>query len=270
MSPEIGAKIEAHLETTLPAKNMSDLKDRTALVTGASRGIGFAISECLAGAGASVVLNGRDPDTLSGAVAALRERGYSADSAAFDVTREAEIELAFREIRERFGYLDILVNNAGVVLAKDVFETTSEEWGAVLQSNLTSAFLCSRAALRIMRDSDRGGRIVMIGSTAGQRGAPSGAVAYSASKAGLSGLTQTLAYTAAPLGVTVNMVAPGMILTDMLRKGFGAGLDAAANKVPIGLGQPEDVARAVLYLVSDAARYVTGATIDVNGGLYLR
>lgn len=246
------------------------MRNKVALVTGASQGIGLAIAERLAAAGASVLLNGRDEERLTAAVANLRTKGVNVEEARFDASNEAQVEIAFSEITARHGGLDVLVNNAGVVLTKDVFETSLEEWTSVLKNNLTSAFLCSRAALRFMRESERDGRIIMIGSTAGQRGAPSGAAAYSASKAGLSGLAQTLAYTAAPFGVTVNVVAPGMILTDMLKEGFGARLDSAADKVPMGIGRPEDVAQAVLYLASDAARYVTGATIDVNGGLYLR
>lgn len=249
---------------------MDSLKGKVALVTGASRGIGFAIAQCLAKAGAKVVLNGRNLERLDLAVEKTRTNGSSVEGLAFDASVEAEVEERLGEIRDRYGRLDILVNNAGVLLNKDIFETSLEGWNNVLTNNLTSAFLCSRTALSIMRDSGNGGRIIMIGSTAGQRGAPAGAVAYSASKAGLSGLAQTLAYTGAPFGVTVNVVAPGMIRTEMLEKGFGSHIDEAAKKVPLGLGEPADIATAVLYLASDASRYMTGATLDVNGGLYHR
>lgn len=250
--------------------NMDSVKDKVALVTGASRGIGFAIAESLAKAGATVLLNGRNQKRLELAVEELRTIENSVEGLAFDVSVEAEVEENLGKINAGHGRLDILVNNAGVLLNKDVFETSAEEWSNVLANNLTSAFLCSRAALTLMRDNGNGGRIIMIGSTAGQRGAPAGAVAYSASKAGLSGLAQTLAYTGAPFGVTVNVVAPGMIRTEMLEKGFGSRIDDVAKRVPLGLGEPTDIARAVLFLASDASRYMTGATLDVNGGLYHR
>jgi NAD(P)-dependent dehydrogenase (short-subunit alcohol dehydrogenase family) len=249
---------------------MRMLEDKVALVTGASRGIGFAIAESLASAGATVVLNGRNQERLSQAVDALRAKGYAADSALFDASDEVVVDRSVQEIADRHRRLDILVNNAGVVLSKDIFETTLQEWNSVLSNNLNSAFLCSRAALQVMHEKKNGGRIIMIGSTAGQRGAPAGAVAYSASKAGLTGLAQTLAFTSAPYGVTVNVVAPGMIRTEMLSKGFGPGFEEVAQKAPFGLGEPNDVAHAVLFLAGDSGRYVTGATLDVNGGLYHR
>ncbi|MEX0343385.1 MAG: SDR family NAD(P)-dependent oxidoreductase [Rhizobiaceae bacterium] len=249
---------------------MDSLKGKVALVTGASRGIGFAIAECLTKAGAKVLLSGRNRERLDLSVEKLRTDENSVEGLAFDASVEAQVEENLGEIADRHGRLDILVNNAGVLLNKDVFETSLEGWNDVLTNNLTSAFLCSRTALAIMRDRGNGGRIIMIGSTAGQRGAPAGAVAYSASKAGLSGLAQTLAYTGAPFGITVNVVAPGMIRTEMLEKGFGSRIDEATKRVPLGLGEPADIASAVLFLASDASRYMTGATLDVNGGLYHR
>ena len=249
---------------------MHSLKEKVALVTGASRGIGIAIAECLAGAGATVILNGRHEERLKQAVEGLRARGYAVDGAAFDASDEADVDRAVGEIGTRHGRLDVLVNNAGVLLNKDIFDTTVAEWNTVLGNNLTGAFLCSRAALAVMRDKGHGGRIIMIGSTAGQRGAPAGAVAYSASKAGLIGLAQTLAFTGAPFGVTANVVSPGMIRTEMLKEGFGPRLEKAAERVPLGLGEPTDVAQAVLFLAAGSGRYLTGATLDVNGGLYHR
>ena len=249
---------------------MYPLKNKVALVTGASRGIGFAIADCLAGAGATVVLNGRHEERLETAAEALRAKGYAAEGVAFDASDEVAVGKSIEQIGARHSGLDVLVNNAGVLLGKDVFDTTAAEWNEVLSNNLTSAFLCSRAAVAIMRDSGNGGRIIMIGSTAGQRGAPAGAVAYSASKAGLIGLAQTLAFTGAPFKVTANVVSPGMIRTEMLEKGFGPRIKEAAKRAPLGLGEPTDVARAVLFLAGDSGRYVTGASLDVNGGLYHR
>lgn len=246
------------------------MKGKVALITGSSRGIGRSIAERLIEAGATVVLNARTAEGLAGAVEELAANGRPVDGEAFDASVEDAVTASFNRIIDRHGHLDILVNNAGVLLDKTIFDTTLDAWENVLRQNLTSAFLCSQAAFRVFRKQGGGGRIVMIGSTAGQRGAPAGVVAYSASKAGLTGLAQTLAYTGAEFGITVNVVSPGMIETEMLRKGFGDQLAQQAAKVPLGLGQPSDVAEAVHFLASDAGQYITGATIDVNGGLYHR
>lgn len=246
------------------------MKGKVALVTGSARGIGLEIAATLARAGAVVVLNARNREPLEQAQKQLADNGLAVGFEAFDVGVETEVEGAFQQILRRYGRLDILVNNAGVLLDKTVFETGLDEWENVLRSNLTGAFLCSRAAMRQFRRVRSGGRIIMIGSVAGQRGAPAGVVAYSASKAGLVGLAQTLAFSGAELEVTVNVVSPGMIETQMLQQGFGDGLEEAASRVPLGLGRPADVAEAVLFLAGESGRYITGATIDVNGGLYNR
>jgi len=248
---------------------MSMLNDQVALVTGASRGIGLAIARALAAQGATAVLNGRNQETLSQRVEEIRSEGHRAEAAAFDATEEGAVDVAINQLADRHKHIDILVNNAGVMRKLDVFETTLADWQSVVHANLTGPFLCSKAVLKVMRDQ-KAGRIVMIGSTAGQRGSPVGVVSYSASKAGLIGLAQTLAYTGAQFGVTVNVVAPGMIETDMLRAGFGTGIGNAAMDVPLGIGQPNDIAQAVLFLAGESGRYITGATIDVNGGLYVR
>ena len=249
---------------------MNGLNGKVALVTGASRGIGAAIANSLASAGAIVVLNGRNEDRLYIPVEEQRANGCTVEAMPFDASDEIEVDRSIEQISARYGHLDILVNNAGVLLDKDVFDTTVEEWSSVLNNNLTSAFVCSRAAMRVMRENNQGGRIVMIGSTAGQRGAPAGVVAYSASKSGLIGLAQTLAFTGASFGVNVNVVSPGMIRTEMLKEGFGSHLEEVSQRVPLGLGEPTDVAKAVLFLAGESGRYITGATLDVNGGLYHR
>lgn len=246
------------------------MEGKVALVTGSTRGIGLEIAKTLAESGATTVLNSRSQASLDKAILATNSYRGGIDGEPFDVSIEAHVEEAFHNIIDRHGRLDILVNNAGVLLDKSIFETDLEEWNNVLGVNLTGAFLCSRAAMRHFRERGEGGRIIMIGSVAGQRGAPAGAVAYSASKAGLTGLAQTLAFTGAEHNVNVNVVSPGMIDTEMLRQGFGATLEEAASRVPLGLGRPRDVAEAVFFLASDAGRYVTGATLDVNGGLYHR
>ena len=246
------------------------MEGKVALVTGSTRGIGFEIGIRLAEAGAKVVLNSRSQASLTGILEDTDSDQISLYGEAFDVSVETEVEKAFQRIIDRQGRLDILVNNAGVMLDRTIFDTELCDWDSVLRNNLTGAFLCSRAAMRHFRERGDGGRIIMIGSVAGQRGAPAGVVAYSASKAGLTGLAQTLAYTGAEIDVTVNVVSPGMIETEMLRQGFGTKLEEAASRVPLGLGRPDDVAEAVWFLASEAGRYITGATLDVNGGLYLR
>lgn len=248
---------------------MEEFGGKVALVTGSSRGIGLATAEALAAAGATVVLNGRDAARLAGPVERLLEGGRKAEAAAFDTSDEPAVEAAINGVIERYGRLDILVNNAGIADRHDVFETQLSDWNRMLQINLTGPFLCSRAAMRTMR-RQKAGRIIMISSTSGQRGAPSGNVAYGASKAGLFGLVHSLAYTAASFGVTVNAVAPGLIDTDMLHDGFGTTLPDAVSRVPLGLGVPTDIAGAVVFLAGQSGRYITGATIDVNGGLYIR
>jgi len=243
---------------------------KVALVTGSTRGIGLEIAKKLAEAGAAVVLNSRSRTSLGNLIRSIDSLHHEFDGEVFDVSDETEVNGAFQRIIDRHGRLDVLVNNAGVLLDKTVFETELSEWERVIKINLTGAFLCSKAAMLHFRNQGDGGRIIMIGSVAGQRGAPAGVVAYSASKAGLSGLAQTLAYTDAALDVTVNVISPGMIETEMLRQGFGDKREEAASRVPLGLGHPDDVANAVLFLASDSARYLTGTTLDVNGGLYHR
>ena len=248
---------------------MDSLAGKVALVTGASRGIGFSIAEAFAACGATVILNGRHESSLRERADTLKAKGYSAERAVFDTADEIAVEEAFERISNLHGRLDILVNNAGVARRLNVFETTLADWKEVLDTNLTGPFLCSRSALSPMRER-KSGRIIMIGSLAGQRGNPAGVVSYSASKAGLLGLVQTLAHTAADFGVTVNMIAPGLIETDALKASFGSNLEAVTEQVPLGLGQPEDVAAAAVFLAGRSGRYVTGATIDVNGGFHMR
>ena len=255
---------------TLIARGGATMEGKVALVTGSSRGIGLEIGKRLSEAGAKVILNSRNDGKLKSVINSSDYKECRFDGEVFDVGNETEVNVAFQKVIERHSRLDVLVNNAGVLLDKTIFDTELSEWDEVLRNNLTGAFLCSRAAMQHFRGRDGDGRIIMIGSVAGQRGAPAGVVAYSASKAGLTGLAQTLAYTGSEFGVTVNVVSPGMIETDMLRKGFGGKLGEAASRVPLGLGRPSDVAEAVLFLASEAARYITGATLDVNGGIYHR
>jgi NAD(P)-dependent dehydrogenase (short-subunit alcohol dehydrogenase family) len=167
--------------------------------------------------------------------------------------------------------LDILVCNAAMTNTRDIFSVTLREWDEVLRANVTGPFLCAKYAMRQMRRQKTAGKIIFIGSGVVHQGALTGYVAYAASKGALHSMTRTLARTAAPFGITVNTVAPGMTDTELLRSAHSkAEIESIASSIPLGIGYPEDVAAAVAYLASDAARLVTGVTLDVNGGQIIR
>jgi NAD(P)-dependent dehydrogenase (short-subunit alcohol dehydrogenase family) len=249
------------------------LLGQVALVTGAATGIGAATARALAAAGADVVVNHLDtPDAAEAVAAEVRAAGRRALVHAADVGDEKAVDGLYRAIDETFGRFDILVANAGIARAEDIFETSLESWNAVLRTNLTGVFLTAKQAMIRLRDQGRGGRVVVMGSVVGHQGALKGHVHYAATKAGLHGFAKTLARTGAPFGVTVNAVAPGIVETEMLRGTHGeAGIAALKTRVPLdALANPEDVAAAVLYLACPSGRHVTGAVIDVNGGLLMR
>ncbi|PAW79922.1 MAG: short-chain dehydrogenase [Verrucomicrobia bacterium Tous-C9LFEB] len=247
---------------------MLDLTGKIALVTGAAQGLGRATAETLAGCGAQVIVNHLNQPDVAEMLA--NNLGNGAWAAQADVSSEAEVERLFETIRQRCGRLDILVNNAGTARSQDIFETSLEDWTQVLNTNLTSCFLCSRRAMELMREQ-RSGRIVNISSVVAHRGALFGHVHYAATKSGILGFTKTLARTGAPLGINVNAVAPGIIETELLRRTHGdEGVADLAQTIPLGLGRPSDVSNAVAFLCAEASRYITGATLDVNGGAYFR
>jgi NAD(P)-dependent dehydrogenase (short-subunit alcohol dehydrogenase family) len=248
------------------------LKNKVALVTGAARGLGRGIALVLAEQGAHIVVADRDtPENAAGTCAAIEAVGRRVRFIRADVSQETDVLQLFDSIESEFGRLDILVNNAGIDRVQDILDTSLEDWHAVLDVNLTGCFLCAKAALGIMRKQETGGRIVNISSITGQQGALYGRVHYGASKAGLLGLTKTLARSAAQYGVTVNAIAPGIIETDLLYETHGAqGVEKLAASVPLGLGTPRDVGLAVAFFCGEGGRYITGATLDVNGGMYFR
>lgn len=250
---------------------MTALGGRIALVTGGSRGVGRGIALALAEQGADVILNYHQASAIADDTAEeVRRLGHNAATIQADVSSESDVERMFQEIDSRFGRLDILVNNAGTTRAEDVFAASLESWDHIIRTNLTSCFLCSREAMRRMKDAG-GGRIINIGSVVGHNGALRGHVHYAATKSGMLGLTKTLARTGAEYGVTVNCVAPGIIDTELLRQTHGEdGVTALSKTVPLGLGTARDVGLAVAFLAGEGGRYITGATIDVNGGMYLR
>jgi 3-oxoacyl-[acyl-carrier protein] reductase len=246
---------------------MIDLSGKVALVTGASRGIGRAIAVMLAAQGATVVAAARG-EHAADTVAAIAAGGGRAEAMSVDVTDADALEKLPGGIVERHGRLDILVSNAGISRDRLLMRMKREDWDAVIATNLTASFILTQAAMRPML-KQRGGRIIAISSVVGQMG-NAGQANYAASKAGLIGFAKALAREVASRRITVNVVAPGLIDTDMTRSiGEKAQSDWAAQ-IPIGrLGTVDDVAAATCFLASDEAAYITGHVLAVNGGMYM-
>ncbi len=246
---------------------MIDLTGRVALVTGASRGIGRAIAGRLASQGALVVAAARGTNA-AGTVQEIVERGGRAETATVDVTDPASMDALIAGTLAQHGRIDILVNNAGIARDQLMLRMKRDDWDEVISTNLTSAFALTQAVLKPMI-RQKGGRIICISSVVGQGGNP-GQANYAASKAGLIGFAKAVAQEVASRNITVNVVAPGLIATDMTRD---ITEDAHANwaaKIPLKrLGTPDDVAAAVCFLASDEASYITGQVLAVNGGLYM-
>jgi 3-oxoacyl-[acyl-carrier protein] reductase len=249
---------------------MSDraLEQKVVLVTGASRGIGRAVAARVAAAGATVVLGARDESRLAEAVAEITGRGGRAESVALDVAERASVESAVGRVLEVHGRLDGLVNNAGVTRDNLLLRMKDEEWQQVLATNLTGVFLCTQAALKAML-KQRAGRIVNVTSVVGLTG-NAGQANYAASKAGVVGFTRSVAREVASRGITANAVAPGFIETDMTATMTDKARAAVTAAIPMGrVGSPEDVAGMIVFLLSDAAAYVTGQVLGVDGGFHM-
>jgi len=246
---------------------MFELTGRIALVTGASRGIGRAIAHRLAGQGATVVAAARG-DHAADAVADVVSKGGHAEAVSLDVTDAAAVERLPGEIVARHGRLDIVVSNAGIARDQLLLRMKRDDWDAVLATNLTATFLLAQAAMRPML-KQRGGRIIAVSSVVGQMG-NAGQTNYAASKAGLIGFAKALAREVASRSITVNVVAPGMVDTDMTRAITEQTQGDWASQIPLGrLGTSDDVAAAVCFLASDEASYITGHVLAVNGGMYM-
>jgi 3-oxoacyl-[acyl-carrier protein] reductase len=244
------------------------LAGKVALVTGASRGIGRAVAARLAAEGAAVVLGARDEGRLAEAVAELTQAGRVATAVRLDVADRSSVDAAFEGILARHGRIDCLVNNAGVTRDNLLIRMKRDEWEQVLATNLSGVFHCTQAALKPML-KQRSGRIVNISSVVGVVG-NAGQANYAASKAGIIGFTKSLAREVASRAITANVVAPGFIETDMTRAMTEMAREAISLNIPLGrVGQPEDVAGAVLFLLSDAAAYITGQVLGVDGGFHM-
>ncbi len=244
-----------------------DLTDKVAIVTGSSRGIGRAIALKLAEAGATVVVNGvSEPSAVDSVVEEIMVMQRQSLAVLADVSSSSDVNRMVETVMATYGRVDILVNNAGITRDQLVLRMSDEDWDKVMNVNLKSVFLCTRAVLRHMI-RQRWGRIISISSVVGIMG-NAGQANYAAAKAGIIGFTRTVAKEVASRGITANAIAPGFIETDMTQKLDEKYRQFLQGLIPMGeLGTPRDVAEAVAFLASDGARYITGQVLKVDGGM---
>ncbi len=247
---------------------MFSLKDKVALVTGASQGIGRATSLALAEAGAKVAVAARSADKLASLVAEIEAAGGVALAVPMDVADAAQVKTGFQQLLAKFGKLDILVNNAAITRDTLALRMKLEDWDAVLRTNLTGAHLCIQQALGAML-KQRSGRIINLTSVVAETG-NAGQANYVASKAGLIGLTRAIAVEVASRSITVNAVAPGFIETPMTDPLSPELKEKMKSMIPLGrFGKDREIAAAIVFLSSDEAAYITGQVLDVNGGMHM-
>jgi 3-oxoacyl-[acyl-carrier protein] reductase len=244
------------------------LTDETALVTGASRGIGKATALALGAKGATVIGTATSESGAEAISAYLKENGIKGRGVALDVTSQENIDAVLKAITEEFAAPSILVNNAGITRDNLLMRMKDDDWDAIMETNLKSVFRMSKACLRPMTKA-RKGRIISIASVVALMG-NAGQTNYSAAKAGMIGFSKSLARELGPRGITVNTVAPGFIDTDMTKALADEHKQVLLNQIPLNrLGQPEEIAAAVAFLASPEAAYISGETINVNGGMYM-
>jgi 3-oxoacyl-[acyl-carrier protein] reductase len=247
---------------------MFSLKDKVALVTGASQGIGWDTAQALVVAGAKVAVCARTEEKLALLVGEITAAGGEALAVKMDVADAEQVKAGFKQVTEKFGRLDILVNNAAITRDGLAVRMKPDDWNAVIRTNLTGAHLCIQQALGTMMRA-RAGRIINVASVVAQMG-NAGQANYVAAKAGLIGLTKAIAMEIASRNITVNAVAPGFIETPMTNVLSDKVKEELKARIPLGrLGVARDVASAIVFLASDEAAYITGHVLDVNGGMYL-
>lgn len=247
---------------------MFSLKDRVALVTGASQGIGRATALALASAGAKVACAARNAEKIASVVAEINAAGGEALAVQMDVAEADQIKSGFKQVNEKFARLDILVNNAAITRDMLALRMKLEDWNAVIRTNLTGAYLCIQQAMGVML-RQRYGRIVNVSSVVAETG-NAGQANYVAAKAGLIGLTRAMAVEIASRSITVNAVAPGFISTPMTDPLAQPVKDAMMARIPLGrMGTGAEIASAIVFLASEEAGYITGHVLDVNGGLHM-
>jgi 3-oxoacyl-[acyl-carrier protein] reductase len=247
---------------------MFSLKDKVALVTGASQGIGWDIAQALVIAGAKVAVAARTAEKLALLVGEIETAGGEALAVKMDVADAEQVKAGFKQVIDKFGRLDILVNNAAITRDGLAVRMKADDWDAVIRTNLTGAHLCIQQALGTMMRA-RAGRIINVSSVVAQMG-NAGQANYVAAKAGLIGLTKAIAMEIASRNITVNAVAPGFIDTPMTSVLSEKVKEELKTRIPLGrLGVPRDVAASIVFLASDEAAYITGHVLDVNGGMYL-
>ncbi len=244
------------------------MENEIALVTGASRGIGAAIADKLAQAGATVIGTATSENGAQAISERFQANGRKGKGLVLNVSDQASIEALMKAVTAEFGNPTILVNNAGITRDNLLMRMKDDEWEAIINTNLTSVYRLSKAVLRGMMKA-RKGRVINISSVVGVMG-NAGQANYAAAKAGIHGFTRSLAREVGSRGITVNSVAPGFIETDMTRELPEAQRKQLVDSIPLQqLGQPEDVANAVLFLAGESGRYITGETLHVNGGMYM-
>jgi 3-oxoacyl-[acyl-carrier protein] reductase len=247
---------------------MFSLKDKVALITGASQGIGRDTALALAQAGAKVAVAARNEEKLASLVSEIESAGGTALAVKMDVADAEQVKAGFKQVLDKFGRLDILVNNAAITRDGLSMRMKQDDWEAVLKTNLTGAHLCIQQALSTMMRA-RTGRIINISSVVAQSG-NAGQANYVAAKAGLIGLTKAVAIEIASRNITVNAVAPGFIETPMTDVLPDKVKEELKTRIPLGrMGSPRDVAAAIIFLASDEAAYITGHVLNVNGGMHL-
>ena len=247
-----------------------NIQDKVSIVTGGSSGIGRITALALAEEGSKVVVADVNFEQAEKVAGEIRTSGQEAVAMKVDVTNKAEVQEMVNQVMEKYKKVDILVNCAGILRFSPIEDLSEKDWNDILDVNLTGTFFCSQAVIKIMK-KQKSGKIVNISSCAAKVGGVRAAASYSVSKAGVSNLTICLARELAPHKINVNAISPAMIDTPMTNQ-EGYGKEAKANfvkNIPLGLGQPEDIANAILFLVSDKSCYITGEILDVNGGFVM-